>query len=174
MYSGDPVKNNGWLNISPIDQRQISSAGPFQLKRGKPIDIYVGYIIGRGSDPLNSITIAKQNDLAAQRALDENFPFVIVGVEDETNKNYNFKLNQNYPNPFNPSTTISFGLQSKEFVTLKVYDVLGKEIALLVNEELNSGFYQRQFNGFSLSSGIYFYKLQAGNFCETRKLVLVK
>ncbi|MFH1043393.1 MAG: T9SS type A sorting domain-containing protein [bacterium] len=174
MYSGDPVNSNGWLNTAPLDQKQISNIGPFQLQQENPVDIYVGYIIGQGSDPLNSITIAKQNDLAAQRALDENFPFVIVGVEDETNKNYNFKLNQNYPNPFNPTTTISFSLQSKEFVTLKIYDVLGEEVITLVNEELNTGSYKNDWNATNLSSGVYFYRLQAGNFSETKKLLFLK
>ena len=173
MYSGDPVTRTGWINTYPIDQRQMSNTGPFQLNKEEPVDIYVGYIIGQGSDALNSITIAKQNDILAIQELENNLPLVGV-VNDEIDNNYNFKLNQNYPNPFNPATIISFSLQSKEFVTLKIYDVLGKEVASLVNEELNSGTYQKQFNGFGLSSGIYFYKLQAGNFCETRKLVLVK
>ena len=86
-----------------------------------------------------------------------------------------YKLNQNYPNPFNPSTTISFDLPRNEFVTLKVYDVVGKEIATIVNKQLTAGSYSELFEAPSnLTSGIYFYKLTAGSFSDTKKLVLVK
>jgi DNA-binding beta-propeller fold protein YncE len=85
-----------------------------------------------------------------------------------------FLLNQNYPNPFNPSTTISYTLPQAEQVTLKVYDVLGHEVATLVNEIKAAGNYTAMFNADKFSSGIYFYKLQAGNFAETKKMMLVK
>ncbi len=100
---------------------------------------------------------------------------IYTNVEDvilETPTNY--ILNQNYPNPFNPSTTISFSLPAKEFVTLKIYDALGKEVTTLVNEELNAGSYKNDWNAGNLSSGIYFYRLQAGKYSETRKLILLK
>jgi hypothetical protein len=100
-----------------------------------------------------------------------------VGVnEDEGSlsipKEYN--LAQNYPNPFNPSTTVNFSVPSSEFVTLKVYDVLGNEIATLVNEEKPAGSYEVEFSADGLTSGIYFYKLQAGSFVETKKMILLK
>ncbi|MFH0735499.1 MAG: T9SS type A sorting domain-containing protein [bacterium] len=98
----------------------------------------------------------------------------ITEVGEELNTLNSFILNQNYPNPFNPSTTFSFSLPEKEFVTLKIYDVLGKEITTLVNEELNAGSYKNDWNAANLSSGIYFYRLQAGKFSETKKLMLVK
>ena len=85
-----------------------------------------------------------------------------------------FTLNQNYPNPFNPTTTISYQLQSAGKVSLKVYDMLGREIATLVNEEKGAGYYSAVFNGSRLSSGIYIYRLQAGSFTETKKFVLLK
>jgi hypothetical protein len=96
-------------------------------------------------------------------------------VEEQiiSHPNY-FALDQNYPNPFNPSTTISYSVPETEFVTLKVYDVLGNEIASLVNEEKPAGKYEVDFNGAELSSGIYFYRLQAGSFIETKKMVLMK
>ncbi len=87
---------------------------------------------------------------------------------------YKISLDQNYPNPFNPATTISFNLPNAEFVTLKIYDVLGKEITSLVNEELNAGQHTKIFNANNLSSGVYFYKLQAGKFSETKKMMLVR
>jgi hypothetical protein len=86
----------------------------------------------------------------------------------------NFALKQNYPNPFNPSTRISFELPSESFVSLKVYDVLGKEVATLVSDKLAAGRYEVTFNGSQLTSGVYFYRLQAGSFIETRKLVLLR
>ena len=85
-----------------------------------------------------------------------------------------FKLSQNYPNPFNPSTKISFSLPSSQNVSLKVYDVLGNEVATLVNEEKSPGVYEVSFDARRLPSGVYFYSLRAGNYVETKKLVLMK
>ena len=85
-----------------------------------------------------------------------------------------FVLNQNYPNPFNPSTTISFELPSESFVSLKVYNVLGKEVATLVSEKLVAGRYDVTFNGSQLTSGVYFYRLQAGKYTKINKAMLLK
>jgi agmatine/peptidylarginine deiminase len=85
-----------------------------------------------------------------------------------------FYLSQNYPNPFNPATKIKFQIPELQFVTLKVYDILGNEISTLINEEKPVGSYEVNFNSASLPSGIYFYKLQAGDFAETKKMVLMK
>ena len=87
-----------------------------------------------------------------------------------------YSLQQNYPNPFNPSTEISYQIPSKEFVTLKVYDVLGNEVAVLANELQEAGNYNAQFttNGKQLSSGMYFYTLTAGKFTDTKKFILLK
>jgi plastocyanin len=85
-----------------------------------------------------------------------------------------FILMQNYPNPFNPSTKISFTLTSHSFVSLKIYDLLGKEVATVVSEEMPAGSYSKQWNAANMQSGIYFYRLNAGSFTETKKLVLLK
>ena len=92
-----------------------------------------------------------------------------------------FALLQNYPNPFNPSTAISFSLPSKSYVQLKVFDMMGREVATLVNEELAAGNHSRQWNASNISSGVYFYRLsvrtpsgQSGSFVETKKLVLLR
>ncbi|MEW6655066.1 MAG: T9SS type A sorting domain-containing protein, partial [Bacteroidota bacterium] len=85
-----------------------------------------------------------------------------------------FNLEQNYPNPFNPATTISFSLPSKTFVSLKVFDALGREVSILVSEELPAGTYSSQWNASGLPSGVYFYRLQAGSFVDTKKLILLK
>ncbi len=85
-----------------------------------------------------------------------------------------FELSQNYPNPFNPSTRIKYQVAINSQVSLKVYDVLGDEVATLVNEEKPAGSYEVEFDASHLSSGVYFYKLQAGSFVETRKIILLR
>jgi hypothetical protein len=85
-----------------------------------------------------------------------------------------YSLNQNFPNPFNPSTNISYQLPFSGQVALKIYDVLGKEVATLVNEEKPAGSYQVNWNASNLSSGIYFYRLHTGSFVETKKMILLK
>jgi len=107
---------------------------------------------------------------------------MITPVEEENNLIVNeFKLYQNYPNPFNPTTKIKFTIPgnvilsgAKNLVILKVYDVLGNEIATLVSEEKPTGRYEVEFYATDLSSGIYFYRLQAGSFVETKKMILLK
>lgn len=85
-----------------------------------------------------------------------------------------FLLSQNYPNPFNPTTKINFSLPKEEFVSLKVYDMLGREVSNLVNEKLNAGEYSYDFDGSSLQSGTFFYRLQSENFSDTKKMILLK
>lgn len=86
----------------------------------------------------------------------------------------NFKLNQNYPNPFNPITTISWQSPVFSYTTIKVFDILGKEVATLVNEEKPAGEYQVEFDASKLSSGVYFYTLQANGFFASCKMLLLK
>ena len=85
-----------------------------------------------------------------------------------------YELEQNYPNPFNPSTTIRYSIPKASLVSLKIYDVLGNEVADLINKEMPAGNYSVNYNAHSLSSGVYFYRIQAGSFVETRKLVFMK
>ncbi len=99
----------------------------------------------------------------------------ISGIQNNKNELPKvFHLNQNFPNPFNPTTKIDYQIPELSFVTLKVYDVLGNEITTLVNEEKSIGIYEVEFDATELPSGIYFYKLQAGDFVETKKMVLMK
>lgn len=85
-----------------------------------------------------------------------------------------FALYQNYPNPFNPGTLIKYQVPEKSFVLIRVYDLLGAELATLVNEEKSAGSYEITFNAQDLSSGVYFYQIKANNFVSTKKLVLLK
>jgi hypothetical protein len=85
-----------------------------------------------------------------------------------------FALHQNYPNPFNPVTNISFSLPKNSFVSLQVFDLLGREVAPIVSEEMSAGIYCKQWNAANMSSGVYFYRLQAGTYVNVKKLVLLK
>ena len=85
-----------------------------------------------------------------------------------------FSLSQNYPNPFNPATTINYDLPSDGIVTIKVYDILGREVKTLVNEMKTAGYHKIQFNAADLASGAYFYQMKAGDFVAVKKFVVVK
>ncbi len=97
-----------------------------------------------------------------------------VSVSQRSNVPASFALHQNYPNPFNPTTHFRFSIANFEFVTLKVYDLLGREIATLVNGKKSPGTYEVLFDGSKLPSGVYFYRLESGRFAETKKLILIK
>jgi Secretion system C-terminal sorting domain len=108
-------------------------------------------------------------------------PDVITNSNEHRTVPTNFGLSQNYPNPFNPSTSIKFtigsqpdGKAGRQFVTLKVYDLLGREVSILVNEEKPAGKYELEFDGQQLPSGIYFYQLRTVNFSQTKKMILLK
>lgn len=99
-------------------------------------------------------------------------PTGISTVSSEVPSSY--LLKQNYPNPFNPTTNINFSLPKSGLVTLKIYDISGKEVAVLLNEVKNAGSYLVGFNAAGLPSGAYFYRLTSGNFSETKKMMLIK
>jgi len=103
-----------------------------------------------------------------------HFNFLYTDVEDLELIPTEFALRQNYPNPFNPSTTITYHLPKTANVELKVYDVLGNEIATLVDEEQPVGIYNVQFTMNNFCSGVYFYKLTAGDYISTKKMILIK
>jgi hypothetical protein len=110
-----------------------------------------------------------------------NFQFIdvfnptMVGVQNGSSKMQSeYKLENNYPNPFNPRTIINYQLPVGSYVKLTVYDIMGKEISVLVNEKQNAGRYEIEFNGDNLPSGTYFYRLSADGFNETKKMILIK
>jgi hypothetical protein len=102
------------------------------------------------------------------------YSYIISGIEQLTGDIKTYSLSNNYPNPFNPSTTISYSIPELSFTTLKVYDVLGSDVITLVNEEKPAGSYEVELNANNLPSGIYFYRIQAGNFTQTKKMMLLK
>ena len=98
-----------------------------------------------------------------------------VGIQPiSTNVPDKFYLHQNYPNPFNPVTTIKFDIRNSAFTKLSVFDILGREIQTLVNEELKTGSYSLVFDGSEYNSGVYFYRLASKDFTETKRMLMVK
>lgn len=98
----------------------------------------------------------------------------LVNIEPVTETAEGYELSQNYPNPFNPSTNFEFKIANPGLVKLTVYDIMGKEVAVLINKEMNTGTYNVTFNGSTLTSGTYFYKLESSDFSETKKMLMVK
>lgn len=112
--------------------------------------------------------------LANMQAAQQKYNTIVSVESDPYNIPSDFTLEQNYPNPFNPSTKISYQLPQNGFVSLKVYNAIGKEVATLVNEEKSAGRYEVNFDAAGLSSGLYFYTIQTGSFQETKKMILIK
>ncbi|MCO6446672.1 MAG: T9SS type A sorting domain-containing protein, partial [Ignavibacterium album] len=121
------------------------------------------FIVGQGT---NGLTSQNEGYLLAING--------ISSINELSDYPSDFELSQNYPNPFNPSTTVSFSIPEEEFVSLKVFNSLGEEVAELINETKPAGNYQVDFNATGLSSGVYFYTLQSGTFNQIRKMILLK
>jgi len=269
-YSGDPTAAQGWVNRSGKDQRMMLNVGPFKLEKTKPVSIVVAHVVGRGTNALNSITVAKDIDMQAQLLFNNNFTqqntpyrpillspangstcqetslnltwssivnadsyrlqvakdfgFTNMIFDDSTlttnsktvnnlllNTSYYWRVSaknsfgksdysniwsfstkvtdvsdeqnvipteygfyQNYPNPFNPSTVIKYDLPKEGFVTMKIYNILGKEIKTLVNDFKRAGSYNVTFDAGNLPSGIYFCRIKSNDFSAVRKLLLIK
>ena len=125
-----------------------------------------------GDDYLDSVTELKK----ATRAIREfYYTGVMTNIDSKTpTRPVRYTLSQNYPNPFNPSTTIEFTLPKSEFVTLKVYNILGEDITTLVNNKLQAGNHTYEFDGNNLASGVYIYRIEAGKYQQVKKMVLLK
>ncbi len=176
-FSGNPVTNYGWINSVHGDLRQLHSTGPFKLEAGKPVEIFVAYVVNRGTDALNSITKVKEISNFADVLFNSNFDSSLVVAVSENSVSdipNDFKLEQNYPNPFNPSTRISWQSPVSSWQTLKVYDILGNEVATLVDEYRPAGRYEVEFDATQLSSGIYFYQLKTGDYLQTKKMIILR
>ena len=175
-HSGDPVSNTGWIASFHGDTGDLTSTGKFTLRKNEPMDIIVAYTVGRGTDHLNSITVARETVQYIHEEYERNFS-TIVGVEEEEKEELpsSFTLYQNYPNPFNPTTKIKFAIPpNKTNTKLIVYDILGREIKTLINHQLNPGEYEIEFDASDLSSGVYFYTLNFGDNVITKKMTLIR
>jgi plastocyanin len=98
----------------------------------------------------------------------------LTGIKELNQIINDYRLNQNYPNPFNPSTKISFSIPKEGNVTLKVFDINGKEVATLINQRMNAGTFETDFNAQNVSSGIYYYRIKSEDFTDTKKMVVMK
>ncbi|MCP4631910.1 MAG: T9SS type A sorting domain-containing protein [candidate division Zixibacteria bacterium] len=136
----------------------------------------IGYDLSDG-DTINWWITAESNLPDSSLECNERFVFIIPsfsGIAELVEIPENFFINQNYPNPFNPTTTISYGLDEPSMVRIYVFDIMGRQVASLVNRYQEAGFYSIDWNSGGNSSGIYFYKIQAGSNRETRKMTLLK
>lgn len=175
------------FNPGTTDDQYSAYIFPTTIPLTEPGTASIGPITGTAGD--NSIgRVALRQGTTANAPIafvdgikvSDNWNGIISSIQSNSNNiSENFSLSQNYPNPFNPSTTINFNIPANGFVNLRVYDALGKEVGNLVNENLNAGSYNYNFNGSNLNSGIYFYTMNYTNnssqtFTETKKLILVK
>ena len=152
IFTGEA--SNDLFGISVAGAGDVNRDGFADVIIGAPENSAVGYKMGRAYVYAGSAT---------------------VGVEEQSHERATrFHLYQNFPNPFNPATTIRFSLPQRDRVSLKIYDLLGKEIATLVEGDFDQGEHALNFNGNSLASGVYLYRLQTGSFVEQKKLVLMR
>jgi hypothetical protein len=175
LYSGNPVTNYGWINTIGMDQRTVLNVGPFTLKQNEPVEIMGALLVGRKDDPSSSFYEARRIASYVRSFYKSNFGEFPLGVENEQINNVkNFELFQNYPNPFNPVTTIKYQIPEAGLVSLKVYNILGEEVATLVNEIKRSGSYTVDFNAGKLASGVYIYELKTSFESISKKLIILK
>ena len=165
-----------------VQRKQVSSP---QSSVGNNEWNILGFINGSGTTTEPQLYFFVDENLSAEKYhyrlkqidFDGTFEYSNT-IEVEINSPTKFSLEQNYPNPFNPSTNIQYAIGSRQFVALKVFDVLGKEITTLVNEEKPAGSYEVEFNPESSiknpATGVYFYQLKAGDYIETKKMILMK
>jgi subtilisin family serine protease len=180
-FTASATENSVTLNWSTATETNNSG---FSVERKTPMDerwLEVGFVPGFGTTTeVMNYSFTDENLLMGlysyrlkQVDFDGTYQYT-NSVEAEVYSPFEFSLAQNYPNPFNPSTIISFSIPASEFVTLKVYDILGTEVATLMNERKEPGVYTINFNASQLASGMYLYRLQAGSFIETRKMMLMR
>ena len=139
---------------------------------GQPLEIEVGLTFTRLGTQSATFSVRDNQVLGSIVTVVVNVT-VATGVEDES-VSTEFALLQNYPNPFNPSTKIKFGLPNSEYVSLIVYDLLGREVATLVNESKSAGYHTVEFDASNIPSGIYIYQIRAGQYVATQKMILLK
>jgi hypothetical protein len=170
---GDPVADIGWIDFNPGERYLALGSFMGAVEPLDTIEFNLGFFVAQGASNLNSLSVLKQH-INLYNAVN------IQTISNELPEN--FHLSQNYPNPFNPTTNIRFQIPESGFVTLKIFDITGREVATLVNEQLNAGEYNYQFSTdeYRLSSGAYFYRLIANdksrkmNFSQSKKMVVVR
>jgi hypothetical protein len=174
--------NENIVTLNWITATELNNSG-FDILRSTQQDVWekISFVPGNGTTTEihyysfedENLNAGKYSYKLKQIDFDGSYEYSIVVYVDVTNP-VEFDLSQNFPNPFNPTTTIHYELPVEGFVTLKVFDVLGREVKTLIEEYRTEGKYEVEFDATSLPSGIYFYKLQAGSFVETKKMVFMK
>ncbi|MFA5405218.1 MAG: T9SS type A sorting domain-containing protein, partial [Ignavibacteria bacterium] len=174
---------NGNAN-GPPDEVYVYRPGGTLTANGTPASAHLNNLVGRtainkATNPSPFLTNGQQGGLNIYNvtSADTLISFTLgafTGVNEINGIASEYKLNQNYPNPFNPNTKISFHIKESGFVTLKIYDILGKEVTTLVNENLKTGIYEINWNAANNSSGVYFFKLQTNNFSDIKKMLMIK
>ena len=175
IFSGDPVTNTGWVQDSNHDMRFYQNFGPMIMNPGDTQVIVIAQVIARGNSYLNSITKLRETSQIAKEYYDNMFSGVNIGISTISNAiPLKHTLFQNYPNPFNPVTHIRFEVASAVFTKLVVFDITGREVTTLLEKNLSAGTYSVPFHAENFGSGVYFYRLEAGDFIETKKMVLIR
>jgi hypothetical protein len=136
--------------------------------------IAAAQVIARGTSYLNSVTKLKQYAQAVRNSYYNCFSDVPISVNKNSQVSYKYNLSQNYPNPFNPKTVINFQIPVSGNVRIVIYDILGKEVKILVDQKQTAGMHNVEFDGTIFASGVYFYKITSGDFTQTKKMVLIK
>ncbi len=185
LLDGDPVTGTGKIDgvyDGPGIRGMFLTNGPFTLNLGDTAEVVIALVGGISQSHLASISNLRYNTAFSNKFYNDFVNKItsgnlIVEPSDRPGKNINpdyYVLFQNYPNPFNLTTTINYSIPKTSFVTIKVYDVLGREVSTLVNEEKQPGNYKIKFDGINFSSGIYFYQMNAGDYVDVKKFVLIK
>jgi L-ascorbate metabolism protein UlaG (beta-lactamase superfamily) len=163
------IPMDGLYTITPevatVEAAIIQAVHDIPIHTMPPPDTYNDAIVARFTSP-NKLIVRPGSTIELSAAT--------TGVEGFQSMLTRFRLDQNYPNPFNPTTNFRFEIQNIGWVTLKIYDMLGREAASLVSEELSPGFYSRSWDASKIPSGAYFYRLQLGYQSETKRLILIK
>jgi hypothetical protein len=174
-YSGDPITGTGWVYNLPLlkgEEGFMMFTGPFTMAPGDTQWMMTALVPALGADRFESIRLLRQ---AAGRLRGMPYDSIArIRPLTFTNLPQTSVLHQNYPNPFNSGTTIRYDLASLSDVSLTVYNILGQKVQTLVQKSQEVGFYEVKFDGSGLASGVYFYRLTAGSFVQTRKSLLVR
>jgi hypothetical protein len=183
LLSFNAINSNGITNLTWVTATEKNNKG-FEIQRSREIGKMewekIGFVEGNGTTTsphqysYSDNAGGNDNIYYRLKQIDYNGSYTYSQIVEVNSVPSDFSLMQNYPNPFNPTTNISFTIGKSSFVTLKIYNVLGKEVAALLKESKNPGSYKILFDGTNLPSGVYIYTLDAGNFYASKKLLLLK
>ncbi|MBT8387878.1 MAG: T9SS type A sorting domain-containing protein [Ignavibacteria bacterium] len=185
-FAGDPISDGMSFVFNNVYEKDSDVIGRFDTQYADSIFEYLSgpkvgglrvettnYRVVYLAFSFEQVPTDEERDTLLSRTMN----WLMDGLTSAGNNNLvvrSFNLDQNYPNPFNPSTTITYSLATEEHVSLKVYDIMGREVTELVNEDQAAGTHSLEFDASSLASGMYFYKISAGNFVSTKKMILLK